>query len=329
MLASDPKVGARRSSCWQPEDCYASGPPAASAPLAGGGATGSVEGAGPTSNESEESRHPPHRVPKERWAPMKNPRVRAASLRRGRRGFPPPVRFTRRCSVSGYRVTLRRAHHGPAHRSASKLADGHRWSEPPRPARGTRRHRDQERETRHRLPSPLHRSGSVGRRCATRRGAPKGIASNPRALPPKGDRVQAKPHPKMRPRGSGASPASWRLPASGQTDIVSIQERSGFGPRTRTSRRPGGRRADARASGARRIRAAHPCFRVGSVAGHRSGPRRTEPKLDSSSASWRPCCARPDPPKRDRALTGVAGQAMESNVSMFTSKNISEEPFSR
>jgi len=96
------------------------------------------------------------------------------------------------------------------------------------------------------------------------------------------------------PRGSGASPASWRVPASGQTDIVSIQERSGP---IRRPEPPGDPEAveptlarQERGGSAQRTRVSG--WR--SVADHRSGPRRTEPKPDSSSASWRPHCARTD-----------------------------------
>jgi hypothetical protein len=118
------------------------------------------------------------------------------------------------------------------------------------------------------------------------------------------------------------------VPASGQTDIVSIQERSGSVRRpeppddpkavepTLARRERGGSAQRTRISGSR------------SVAGHRSGPRRTEPKPDSAGLVLSKACLFPTT-EAGRTLTDFASQAMESNVSMFTSKNISEEPFSR
>jgi hypothetical protein len=324
MLASDPKVGARRSSCWQPEDCYASGPPAASAPLAGGS-----DGIG--RRRRPDPRTNPRRAAtrrivsrrnmsfKHRWAPMKNPRVRAASLRRGRRGFPPPVRFTRRCSVSGHRVTLRRAPHGPAHRPASKLADRHRWSEPPRPAEGTRRHHDQERETRHRLPArSLHRSGGFStemERGSSMRhpsAAPRRASRRTRSRSPRKGTVGRRSRTRRcglvapahlqqagecRPRARQTSSPS----RSGQVSVRGPEppgDPEAVGP-TLARRERGGSAQRTRVSGWR------------SVAGHRSGPRRTEPKPDSAGLVLSKACLVPnrrsgrDPDRCCRSGDGV------------------------
>jgi hypothetical protein len=263
------------------------------------------------SNESEESRHPPHRVPKEHvlQAPMgtdeKPEGSRRIAAARPKRiptagpfhpkvlGLRPPRHAPKSASRPGAPPGEQARGQAPVVRAS---ASGRGHPKAPRPGA-----RDSTPTSRTQPPPKrrlLHRNGAWVVDAPPVRGAPKGIASNPLAFPPEGDRGQAKPHPKMRPRGSGASPASWRVPASGQTDIVSIQERSGFGPRTRTSRRPGGRRADARASGARRIRAAHPCFRV---ALRRGPPKWTAPNR-AEARFGRSCfeqgLPRPQPPKR-------------------------------
>ena len=200
-----------------------------------GGATGSVEGVGPIFGRIRRvSRHPPHRVPKDRWAPMKTRGTRRIAAARPKR-LPPPVRFTRRCSVSGHRGHAPKGASRPgappgeqAHGRAPVVrasASGQRHPKAPRPGpRGST-------PTSLTRPSPkrrlLHRSEGVGRRCATRPRRPEGHRVEPTRAPPEGIVRRRSRTRRCGTRGSGASPASWRVPASGQTDIVSIQERSG------------------------------------------------------------------------------------------------------
>jgi len=146
----------------------------------GGGATGSVEGAGPTSNESEESRHPPHRVPKERWAPMKKPegsrRIAAARPKR----FPTAGPFHPK--VLGLRL--------PRHAPKSASRPGAPLCE----------------QARGRAPVVRASASGQGHPKAPR---PRARDSTPTSLtpPPKRKRGSSMRHPSRRPEGHRVEPA--------------------------------------------------------------------------------------------------------------------------
>jgi len=171
-----------------------------------------------------------------------------------------------------------------------------------------------------------------------RRAHPKVVVDAPRVTHPEGWRrtlTQSPKGAKEWPTPEGADswlrpdpPASWRGPVSGQTDNVSTWSGQSAVRGPGSPNGPKAERADARASGAR-LWPRSPPRRVEIRRGSPRCPRRSGPRSGTGArAEARVLSIRVHRSGRG-SPTGRTGQAMESNVSMVTSKNISEDWFSR
>jgi len=298
---------------WQPEDCYASGPP------------GRPEG---RTRIGRIGVGRPEGRPRPRLARI--PKDPVLTLGEIPREFPSAGPFHPK--VLGLRLHRAQTPKSRSRPSAQPRRAGtgvRAWTgglirrRPKAPANGARKH-----ALRRFAP---HRPKAV--RTSTCHGQPTllGWTLSPRSAPSEEAALRGEPSPPEggeAAHGSGPSPASWRWPASGQTDIVS-NERAGLGLKDPKSPHDPKVDGPAQAPGARLVPRSHPrrdsSSHVTEVAW--AGADRSPPRARRAVLLARRAFA-PVAPKRPESLDQQAGQAMESNMSMFTSKNVSEDPFS-
>jgi len=176
--------------------------------------------------------------------------------------------------------------------------------------------------------SPLHHPKVERRNDVPQTTHPLGWTIEPRTASPEEAALRGEPPPPEGGSGSWLRPHSSKLEVAGLgPDRHRIHRRGRTGSHGPNPPRPEGQRAGASTGGA--AGTAQPSPKGQLLPRHRSGACRDGPKPATGASSRSPprSCSlvrRSAPETMDQQ----AGQAMESNVSMFTSKNVSEDPFS-